>query len=245
MAGFEIKDGVLSFSDDCTTILEEQFKGNTTIRKIIIGKNIESIGAEAFSCCPNISEIEVLENSKYYCPNNSNAIVERDTGLLIFGCYMSVISEEVKAIGPFAFCGQTKLTAIDILGNCKIVGAYAFNGCENLKSVSMADGVNEIHEFAFKKCDNLESISFPKTLTCVDDSAFGKTICLDEECYGMLLDEGCVKVKRIIFSGEKKDFYRITNFQNIFVLDSNLSYGDMIITWQSPRPEIRYRANFR
>ena len=226
---FEIMNGVLTFSDDYTIILEKQFKGNTTIRKIIIGKNIKSIGAEAFSCCPNVSEIEVLDNNKYYCPFNSNTIIERDTGLLVFGCYKSIIGKEVKAIGSFAFCGQTKLTDISIPGNCKIIGAYAFDGCENLISISMADGVSEIHEFAFKKCDRLESVSFPNTLTSVADSAFGKTICLDEDCYGMLLDEGCVKVNHITFSGEKKDFYRVTNFQKIFVLDSNLSYSDMII----------------
>ena len=146
---FKIENGILTFSDNCTKIKEKQFKGNAEIKKVIIGKNIISIGA------------------------------------------------------------------------------HAFEGCENLESVSMAEGVKEIHEFAFKNCYSLETVSFPKTLIRVDNSAFGKTE--DEEC-GMLVDEGCVKINRIFYSGPKATFYRVTNFQKIFVLDSNLSYSDMKIT---------------
>ena len=206
------------------------YKGNKDIRKLIIGKYVKNIGAEAFSMCPYIESIEVdKENQWFTSADNNNCIISKKTNVLLTGCFKSIIPDCVEEIGPFAFCGQTKLTTVDIPRNVKIISAYAFDGCENLKSVSMADGVKEIHEFAFKNCNGLESVSFPKTLTRVDESAFGKTVCLDDECYGMLIDEGCVKVNNISFAGPKEDFYRVTNFQNIFVMDCNLSYSDMHI----------------
>ncbi len=217
----------LYLNDD---IKELSYKGNKDIRRVIIGKNVKNIGAEAFSMCPNIESIEVdKENQWFTSADHNNCIISKKTKVLLFGCFKTIIPDFVEEIGPFAFCGQTKLETVDIPGNVRIISANAFNGCENLKSVSMADGVKEIHEFGFKNCNELESVSFPKTLTRVDESAFGMTFCLDDECYGMLIDEGCVKVNNISFDGPKEDFYRVTNFQNIFVMDCNLSYSDMHI----------------
>ena len=54
-------NGILFIDDD--KIPEQAHKGDLSIRKIHIGKNVSTIGAEAFSMCPNLEAIEVDEDN--------------------------------------------------------------------------------------------------------------------------------------------------------------------------------------
>ena len=52
------------------------YKRELTIRKIFIGKNVSTIGAEAFSMCPNLESIEVDEGNEWFTSGKgSNAII--------------------------------------------------------------------------------------------------------------------------------------------------------------------------
>ncbi len=150
------------------------YKGDLSIRKIYIGKNVSSIGTEAFSMCPNIESIEVDENNEWFTSKNgSNAIIEKASGILLVGCYKTEIPEFVTEIGPFAFCGQTKLKKITIPSHVYKVGSYAFDGCSELAELRIEKGVEYIGEYCFKNCMKFEKIYLPNTKIDIDSTIFG------------------------------------------------------------------------
>ena len=98
------------------TILDKEYMGKLHIEKIKIGKDVKTIGAEAFAMCPNLKSIEVDEENEHFTSaNGANSIIDKTSGVLLVGCQTTVIPECVTEIGPFAFCGQTKLNKIVIL----------------------------------------------------------------------------------------------------------------------------------
>ena len=74
----------------------QKYKGNTYIKKIYIGKEVEVIGAEAFSGCNHLESIEVDAENARFTDGGCNAIIDRKTGVLPVGCYTTVIPEIVK-----------------------------------------------------------------------------------------------------------------------------------------------------
>ena len=154
-------------------ISERKYKGNLSIKKIYIGKDVKKIGAEAFSMCSNLESIEVDEDNQWFTSGNGcNAIIDKN-GTLLVGCYKTAIPEFVTAIGPFAFCGQTKLQTITVPSHIRRVGAFAFDGCSGLVELTIEKGVEQIGENCFKNCTNFETINLPNTPIDIDASIFG------------------------------------------------------------------------
>ena len=154
-------------------ISERKYKGNLSIKKIYIGKDVKKISAEAFSMCSNLESIEVDKNNQWFTSGNGcNAIIDK-SGTLLVGCYKTVIPEFVTAIGPFAFCGQTKLQTIAIPSHIQKVEAFAFDGCSGLVELTIKKGVEQIGEYCFKNCINFETINLPNTQIDIDASIFG------------------------------------------------------------------------
>jgi hypothetical protein len=154
-------------------ILEREYKENLSIKKIRIGKDVKTIGAEAFSMCANLESIEVDENNQWFTSGNGcNAIIDK-SGTLLVGCYKTVIPEFATGIGPFAFCGQTKLQTVTIPSHIHRVGAFAFDGCSELVELTIEKGVEQIGEYCFKNCINFETINLPNTEIDIDASIFG------------------------------------------------------------------------
>ena len=56
---------------------------------------------------------------------------------LLLGCNNSVIPNDIKAIGNYAFSGCSGLTSVDLSGCTSLtsIGSYAFSGCSNLTEV--------------------------------------------------------------------------------------------------------------
>ena len=96
------------------TIPAKAYKGNLNIKKVIIGKDVKAIGAEAFSGCFYIENFVVEAENPYFADYDSNAIIEKESGVLIAGCHTTVIPECVTEIparrSPVAFCPISLLT---------------------------------------------------------------------------------------------------------------------------------------
>ena len=152
-------------------IPEKSHKGKTAIRSIFIGKNVKFIGAEAFSMCPNIEKIEVDVENECFTDGSCNAIITQD-GTLLVGCYKTKISDVVKEIAPFAFCGQTRMKEIVIPSCVRKIGAYAFDGCSEATLLDVKSGCEQIGEFCFRNCHSLELIRLP-SLNNVPENVFG------------------------------------------------------------------------
>jgi hypothetical protein len=146
------------------TIPEKAYKGNLNIKKVIIGNDVKTIGAEAFSGCFYIESFVVEAENPHFADYNSNAIIEKKSGVLLVGCHTTVIPECVTEIGPFAFCGQAFLKKLTIPSSVKKIDTYAFDGCDELEELVFQGGMVPIGEHAFRLCDKLKTIHLQNSL---------------------------------------------------------------------------------
>lgn len=107
------------------------------ISSINIPSSVKSIANDAFYGSSGIESITVSSSNKYYdSRDNCNAVIEKSTNTLIFGCRNSIIPNTITTIG-----------------------SYAFYDCEQLESITIPASVNNIENHAFEFCNNLYSIT--------------------------------------------------------------------------------------
>ena len=98
---------------------------NNLIKKIVIGKDITSVGNYAFCYAQNVTEIVFEEGSK------------------------------LTNVGVLSFFNTPKVKNVVLPDTVKSINAYAFGDCFALESVYIPQGVNFIHQTAFSNYKNL------------------------------------------------------------------------------------------
>ena len=137
--------------------------GETGLTSIDLPSGLTYIGTNAFYGC-NLTSITMDgKGVNYYVENN--CLIEKGSGLLLFGCANSVIPNTVTAIGDHAFAGYYALLSIVIPEGVTSIGNEAFYGCENLVSVELPSTLTEIGSGAFSQCRSLKTINLPEGLT--------------------------------------------------------------------------------
>ena len=150
------------------TIGKEAFKGNTSLKGVVIAYGITSIGQEAFKDCTSLESIQfpntlttMSESSFYGC-----------TALTSIKLPDSLISTGNNVFGS---CKNLKTVTFGENSKLKNVDYGAFMDCTELTSVEIPDGVISISINAFKNCPSLESIKIPESVSFIGSSAFGGT----------------------------------------------------------------------
>ena len=117
---WDLTDGVLTIagSGEMDTYSEEKAAPwsaeSESIKAIVIGEDVESIGAYAFNGLSKVETVSFAENSK------------------------------LKAINDYAFSGCEELKAIILPENLELIGEAAFNGCTALEVVEIYYRVTSI-----------------------------------------------------------------------------------------------------
>lgn len=114
------------------------------------------------------------DNPKYNSMGDCNAVIEKETNTLIWGCANTIIPNTVKAIGDSAFDRCEGLTSISIPEGVTTIGESAFASCEYLGKVHFPDSLKEIGEDAFLDCISLKDIVIPDSVTTIGEDAFGE-----------------------------------------------------------------------
>ena len=137
--------------------------------RIIIRKNIVSIGESAFKDCTGLTSVDLSDCTKL------EVIYRRAfegctnlTSVDLSGCI------KFSYIEDSAFSGCTGLTEIRLPASLSEIFDSAFSGCIGLTSVDMS-GCTSLTEFAasaFKDCTGLTEIKLPKSLTKIAPSTF-------------------------------------------------------------------------
>jgi hypothetical protein len=142
---------------------------------LFIPANVSSIGKNAILLrCYSLNKIEVAADNQYYDSRNGcNAIIEKSTKKLLYGCQNTIIPNDVVEIAKNAFYGCSIMTSINIPSSVMVIGSSAFMECSGLESVSIPIGVKSIEWGAFSRCANLKSVVIPNSVTKIDDYAFG------------------------------------------------------------------------
>ena len=117
------------------------FQNNTSIKKVYIGKEVETIGSSflhnhSLDGCSGIEMIKVdTANVKYDSREDCNAIIITATNMLDRGCNTSTIPKTVTSINRYAFEGCTGLTCIELPASITSIELSAFSNCTNIQNV--------------------------------------------------------------------------------------------------------------
>ena len=154
----------ITIPDSVTEIYNGVFENCTSLESIIIPKNVTYIGAYILSGCTSLTSIVVDENNTVYdSRNNSNAIIEKKTNSLLFGCSNTKIPDSVTSIKEYAFYGCSSLKSITIPESVTNIGMYSFSDCTSLTTIIIPKSVSSIPYYAFGNCINLSDITFNGT----------------------------------------------------------------------------------
>ena len=133
------------------------------VQKVIINKDVTSIGISAFRNCSNLTSVTI--------PSSVTSI-----GYCAFACCESLtnvtIPNSIKSIGDSMFHNCKSLTDITIPGSVTSIGNHAFAYCKSLTSLTIPDSVTSIGGNAFATCYNLTNITIPGSVTSIGPYAF-------------------------------------------------------------------------
>lgn len=139
----------------CKKVTNYMFYCRSSLKKVVIGEEVESIGEKAFSGCTNLTSLIIPNGVKsmgkeaFSCCSNLNSLT---------------ISNGVELIGEYAFKHCVSLTSVTIPGSVKTIGNGAFWGCENLLTLVLSEGIQTIGSTAFAHCKKLTSLVIPYSI---------------------------------------------------------------------------------
>ena len=153
----------IKIPENVIKICSRAFENCEELREFTLTKNISLIEDRVFAGCSALKSLVVeVDNPNYDSRDNCNAIIEKSSGTLIYGCKNTTIPTSIKTIGQYAFVGCEGLFEINIPSSVKVIGDYAFNDCLNLKNISLPSELTTIGNYAFAGCESLESFTLPK-----------------------------------------------------------------------------------
>ncbi len=163
--------GSVSFPTSLTSIASRAFANCTKITSLEISSELSSLGECVFSGCNGVNSVIVDDDNQMYESQGSNAIIEKETQKLIFGCKNTIIPNGVVEIGEEAFF-DVDIKKISIPSTVKSIGNNAFNLCRSLEEVSLPEGVETVGANAFANCEAISTIELPNSMKNFGESIF-------------------------------------------------------------------------
>ncbi|MBR3621570.1 MAG: leucine-rich repeat protein, partial [Clostridia bacterium] len=155
------------FDDGVKTITGATLAGLNKLSTVSIGKDVESIAADAFRNSSSVTQVDnfevdsenkyftVISGGKYLVRKNETEIIRAAAG---YSIPSADVSSKITKIGSYAFESNNLSGTITIPDNVRVIGAYAFSK-NNISSIEkLGNQLNTIEEYAFADCSNLTSI---------------------------------------------------------------------------------------
>ena len=162
-----------------TSIGASAFLDCTSLEKITLGNNIQTIFQSAFARCTSLADV-ILPNSLQiisasvfaYCRKLKNIELPRSLNL----------------IGNYAFSSCSSLEEVMIPDGVTQINSSVFNNCEKLKRIVIPNSITNISGNAFLLCPSLtEVVLLPTTPPTIQTSSFSKTDNITFYCHSASL----------------------------------------------------------
>lgn len=238
---FEIQDGVLVHYNGSeeevvippgvTSIGEEAFRGNLSLKSVTIPEGVSRIEKKAFDNCHNLTSITI-----------PNSVINIGSGAfddyvlgggaktknIYAGDLLNYLNIQFDHAGwdsaNLYFNGELA-TDITIPDGVTSIGKYAFWSCKSLTSVKIPDSVKSIGSQAFDLCNKLDAVCVNDikswcTIEFADNplSQANRFIVNGEELTDLVIPDGITSIGKNSFEG----FKRLTS---VMIPDSVTSIG--------------------
>ena len=136
----------------------------TSLREVIIGKNVKEIGAGAFKDCPNLKSLILPDGLEKILPGAFSHCESLES--VRFG-------SKLRILGSKAF-EWTGLVSVEIPASVEVIGYECFSNCRNLKAVDLPDkgALTDMNTRCFAGCASLETMIIPDTVSTLEIGAF-------------------------------------------------------------------------
>ncbi len=136
-----------------------------SVKTVIMGDNVTSIGKDAFRDCSSIESIIIGDNVTII-----NTAAFRECSSL----KSVVFGNNVETIDDGAFYNSDALENIILPDSLNLIGTQAFFSCDSLTVIKIPENVNYVRDNAFGECINLIDIKFVDAVNAsnISDLAF-------------------------------------------------------------------------
>ena len=194
--------GEFTISETVKTISSSAFSYRKNISKIVVGKNVEDIGDNAFYNCSGILNIEFEK--------------DRTSSL---------------TIGDNAFKNCSNLTTCLLPEGTKKIGDNAFASCRKLTEFVLPEGLEEVGDGFLSYCVLIKELNLPSTLVKLGSYVVGDTSssikAFDNISY---LERVNVAENNEVFSSDNGVLYSKTNgVPTSLCLVPKAFYGDLVL----------------
>ena len=173
----------VNISDGIVCVPDYAFQNCDYLESVTLGKDIKSIGKEAFRECVRLTGIDLnaIESIKETAFANCTALKTVDLRHVseinpgaFSGCQSLEnieFSNTIETIGEYAFA-RTGITSLVIPDNVKEIEEGAFHDCERLERIEIGSGLVYIDRRIFDYCLSLKTVIIPASVTAIDQDAF-------------------------------------------------------------------------
>ena len=120
-----------------------------TLKEVVFGDSVTSIGVQAFYHCSSLDSISLPEN-----------VTSIGTHAFIYCSSLSSVKilSKLTLIDQYAFAYCSSLTSLTLPETITGIKSLAFRGCTGLAVVTLPKGLTEIESNAFESCNSLRKI---------------------------------------------------------------------------------------
>ena len=204
------------------------------IFRVVLGKDVRSIGAYAFNECARLTELDGAEAT----------IASIGEGAMS-NCVLLESVRFVPAarldVGADAFAGCTSLKSVNLGAAEGSLGAGAFSGCTALTEVALPKAMAELGPETFLGCSALEKLNLPETLASIGKGCFRGCTALPDLTFPATLQtvdryafQGCEE-RTFTFTGDAMpDFAPAKDVSASFAPDAILRFPFESALWTWP-----------
>ena len=172
---------------DSVTKIEPEAFNISSIEKIKLSDNVETMGKRSFGWCRNLTTVKLPNNPKFNCIEKEafagceklgeltipgNVEVIKKDAFVASGLETIVLPGSVKTMGEGAFSWCSKLTTAELPNNSNnCIEKKVFLGCRSLKNITIPDNITKIGERAFEG-SGIEKIKLPDSVETMNERAF-------------------------------------------------------------------------